>query len=144
MRPALPGAAICRTFVVVLDEGDEIVTVLGKFADEHDIGAASLSGIGALSRVNLGFWRPATKDYLITEICEQVELLSFSGNIAWLSTERRIHAHVVVGKADGTAQGGHFMEGSVYPTAEIVITELPAKMRRILDEKTGLSLLHTE
>jgi|GEM_PF-4275985 predicted DNA-binding protein with PD1-like motif len=36
------------------------------------------------------------------------------------------------------------MEGSVYPTAEIVITELPAKMRRILDEKTGLSLLHTE
>ncbi len=87
---------------------------------------------------------PARKDYLITEICEQAEVLSFSGNIAWLSTERRIHAHVVVGKADGTAQGGHLMEGSVYPTAEIVITELPAKMRRILDEKTGLSLLHTE
>src|SRR6185437_14653961 len=36
-----------------------------------------------------------------------------------------LHAHVVVGKADGTAHGGHFLGGRVWPTLEMIVTEMP-------------------
>jgi predicted DNA-binding protein with PD1-like motif len=48
---------------------------------------------------------------------------------------------VVLGKADGTALGGHFLEGRVWPTLEMIITEMPAHLRRRRDEETGLALI---
>jgi uncharacterized protein len=53
----------------------------------------------------------------------------------------QVHAHVVVGRADGTAHGGHLLEAHVWPTLEVVLTEAPAHLRRELDEETGLPLI---
>lgn len=35
-----------------------------------------------------------------------------------------------VGKADGTAHGGHLLEARVWPTLELVLTESPKHLRR--------------
>jgi predicted DNA-binding protein with PD1-like motif len=43
--------------------------------------------------------------------------------IALENGKPKVHAHVVLGKADGTAPGGHLMEATVRPTLEIVTTE---------------------
>jgi hypothetical protein len=43
------------TYAVVLDTGDEVIGELGKFVREQKVEAASLTAIGAFSRVVLGF-----------------------------------------------------------------------------------------
>jgi len=71
----------------------------------------------------LGFFEPQKKDYKKIPIDEQVELMSVVGNIARDHGQPRIHAHIVVGKSDGKAHGGHLMDASVRPTLEVVLVE---------------------
>jgi predicted DNA-binding protein with PD1-like motif len=64
------------------------------------------------------------------------------GNIARGDNgEPKLHAHVVVGKSDGTAHGGHLLEASVRPTMEIVIMESSQYLRRRMREDVGAALL---
>jgi uncharacterized protein len=48
---------------------------------------------------------------------------------------------VVVGKADGTAHGGHLIEAHVRPTLEVVLVEPPQHLQRQSDPKSGLALI---
>jgi uncharacterized protein len=130
-----------KTLVVVFDKGEEVRGVLLQFAGENHIASAHLAAIGAFSRVLLGFFDRELKDYEKTSIDEQVELLSFNGNFAEFNGKPQLHAHVVVGKRDGTAHGGHLLEGHVWPTVEMIVTETPQHLRRAWDEETGLALI---
>lgn len=130
-----------RTFAVVMDTGDEVLACLRDFAKEHRLSAAELSGLGALEDVVLGYFDWQRKDYDRIPIEEQVEVLNLTGNIALKDGEPKLHPHVVVGKADGTAHGGHLLEARVRPTLEVVITESPAHLRRESDPETGLALI---
>jgi len=69
-------------------------------------------------------------------------VLSFTGNIVQKEGKPRLHAHVVIGKADGTAHGGHFLEGRVWPTLEMIVSEMPVHLRRSQDEESGLALIN--
>ena len=130
-----------RTFVLVCDRHDDPVEALTAAAKRFDLQAASLSGIGAFSGVTLGFFDRARRDYIRRVIREQVEVVSLLGNIALDQGEPRVHAHVVVGRADGTALGGHLLGGSVDPTLEVTLVESPATLRRRTDPSTGLALI---
>jgi len=55
--------------------------------------------------------------------------------------EPKIHAHVVVGKKDGTAHGGHILEARVWPTLELVLTQSPRTLARRSDPVSGLALI---
>ncbi len=130
-----------RTFVLVCDRADDPVEALTAAAKRFDLRAASLTGIGAFAAVTLGFFDHARRDYRRRVIREQVEVLSLIGNIALDRGEPRVHAHVVVGRADGTALGGHLLEGVVDPTLEITLVEAPATLQRRTDPATGLALI---
>jgi predicted DNA-binding protein with PD1-like motif len=52
-----------------------------------------------------------------------------------------LHAHVVVGKADGTAHGGHLLAAVVRPTLEVILVESPRHLQRRHDAETGLALI---
>lgn len=81
--------------------------------------------------MTLGHFEPSAKEYKRIAIQEQVELLSFMGDIAPDDKgQPQLHAKVVIGKSDGTACGGHLFEASVRPTMEIVIVESPWDLRR--------------
>jgi predicted DNA-binding protein with PD1-like motif len=56
----------------------------------------------------------------------------------------KVHAHVVVGKRDGTAHGGHLLGARVRPTLEVMLTEAPAHLRRSFDPKSGLALIDVD
>jgi predicted DNA-binding protein with PD1-like motif len=130
-----------RTFVLVCDPHDDPVEALTAAAKRFDLRAASLSGIGAFSGVTIGFFDRSRRDYIRRVIREQVEVLSLLGNIALHQGEPRIHVHVVVGRADGTALGGHLLGGSVDPTLEVTIVESPTTLQRRTDLATGLALI---
>jgi hypothetical protein len=55
--------------------------------------------------------------------------------------EPKVHTHVVVGKADGTAHGGHLIEAHVRPTLEVVLVEPPQHLQRQSDPESGLALI---
>jgi uncharacterized protein len=130
-----------RTFVVVLDTGDEVTKCLLHFAKEQRLSAAEFTGLGALRDVALGYFDWQKKDYERIPIDEQVEVLNLTGNVALADGEPRLHPHVVVGKADGTAHGGHLLEAHVRPTLEVVVTESPSHLQRESDPETGLALI---
>jgi predicted DNA-binding protein with PD1-like motif len=130
-----------KAWILVFDTGDEVATKLNRFASEQNIPSASFKAIGALSSVKLGWFNWQMKRY---ETCvaldEQVELLSFIGDIAEDKGEPKVHAHVIVGKSDSTAHGGHLQEAVVRPTCELVITESPVHVRKQMD-KSGIALI---
>ena len=55
--------------------------------------------------------------------------------------EPKVHAHIVVGKSDGTAHGGHLLEARVRPTLEVILTESPRHLHKRFDPESGLALI---
>jgi predicted DNA-binding protein with PD1-like motif len=130
-----------RTFAVVFSTGDELGEGLLRFAREHRVRSAEVSGIGGLSEVVLGFFEMEKKEYLRIPIREQLEVMSLLGNISEFEGAPRVHAHIIVGKSDGSAWGGHLLEGHVRPTMEVFVSETGGELRRKKDDETGLPLL---
>jgi uncharacterized protein len=141
MKSKLINDAPQRTFAVVFDKGDDVLENLLAFAKEHRLTAAEFTGIGALSDLVLGYFDWQEKDYKRIPIDEQVEVLNLTGNVALADGEPKLHPHIVVGKADGTAHGGHLLEARVRPTLEVIVTESPAHLQRRSDPETGLALI---
>ena len=141
MTSTLLDATGPRTWVLIFDKGDEPVAGLTAFAKAQKLGAAHFTAIGAFSDVTLGYFDRAKRDYKKIPLHEQVEVLSLLGDVALDKGEPKVHAHVVVGRADGEARGGHLLEAHVWPTLEVVLVESPRHLRKRHDPETGLALI---
>ncbi|MDB6019737.1 MAG: hypothetical protein JWR19_4226 [Pedosphaera sp.] len=131
-----------KTFILVFETGDELAEGLRLFANEQKLSAASFKAVGALSSVRLGWFSWESKKYeLSVQLDEQIELLSLIGDVALKDGEPQVHAHVVIGKKDGTAHGGHLLEAHIRPTCEVVLVESPAHLQKRIDPDSGLALI---
>ena len=133
-----------RTFAVVFERGDTVMEPLLGFLREESIGAARLSGIGALESVTLGFFDWDSKEYEKHQVDEQLELLSLVGDVALTDDGPQVHAHAVLGRRDTTALGGHLIDARVRPTLELIVEEPPTHLRKRVDDETGLALIAPE
>jgi predicted DNA-binding protein with PD1-like motif len=141
MRAKAIGSGCERTWALVFATGDEVVSLLTDFARREHLRAARFTAIGAFRDATLGYFDWASKQYEKIPLREQVEVLSLVGDVALEGDAPKIHAHVVVGKRDGTAHGGHLLEAHVRPTLEVMLTESPANLRRMFDPESGLALI---
>lgn len=141
MRSKILNDAAERTWALVFDMGEEPVSLLTRFAEEHRIAAARFTAIGAFSEVVVAYFDWEKKDYLRIPIREQVEVLALVGDVALSEQRPKLHAHVVLGKRDGTAHGGHLLEARVRPTLEVVLTESATWLARRYDPQSGLALI---
>jgi len=131
-----------KTFAIVFDTGDEVVANLLAFAKEQKLAASHFAGIGACERVTFGFFELGSRDYKKIQINEQVEVMSLIGNICLEeSGEPKVHAHIVIGKPDGTAHGGHLLGAHVRPTLEVFLVESSKPLRRKMNAEVGLALI---
>src|SRR4051812_5833173 len=89
-----------RTFVVVFETGDEAMRGLTSFAKEQGLSGSHFTAIGAFSSAVVAYFEWASKEYRQVPIDEQVEVLSFAGDITIEDSAPKVHAHVVLGKAD--------------------------------------------
>ena len=133
-----------QTIVLVFDSGEEPVSALTRYAQEHALDASRFTAIGAFDQAVLGYFDWERKTYMENAIFEQVEVLSLIGNIALDGERPKVHAHVVVGKRDGSTLGGHLLRARVRPTLEVVLVESPRYMKRVFDPHTGLALIDLE
>ena len=130
-----------KTFALVFNTGGEVVSGLLDFARSHHLDSSHFTALGAFSDVIVGYFDWEKKDYKRILLPEQVEVLALVGDIALSQGEPKVHAHVVVGKADGTAHGGHLIEAHVRPTLEVVLVESPQHLQRQSDPESGLALI---
>src|SRR5438067_9324820 len=126
-----------KTFALVFDTGDEVMHNWKKFHQENRLNASQFTAIGAFSNAVLGFFSVQKRDYKNIPINEQVEVLSLLGDMTLGDHGPAVHAHVVLGKSDGTAHGGHLVEAHVRPTLEVILTEAPKHLHRLTDAVTG-------
>ena len=125
-----------------MEKGERVGDGLKKFIKENKVESGVFWAIGALSSVKLSFYDLPTKTYLPYEINISVEVVSMSGNIAWMGGDVIIHCHGVFSDKEGKTTGGHFDEGVVGPTLEIMLFVSEEKIQRLLNEEIGLNLLN--
>ncbi len=130
-----------RTFVLALDKGDEVHEQLAKFAAEQKVVAGELRGIGGFSEVTLAYFEKKTMEYEPIPVREQVEVVSIAGNFTLADGKPKVHAHVVIGKKDGSTLAGHLLSARVWPTLELFVTTYSTPVERKTDPETKLPLL---
>ena len=132
-----------RVHALVFDVEDEAVSTLTSFAEERQIEAAHFTAIGAFREAVIAFFDWETKSYEEIPVDEPVEVAAMTGNVARMEGAVRVHAHVVLGRRDGSALAGHLVSGRVRPTLEMMFVEERANIVRTIDESSTLPLLDT-
>lgn len=131
-----------QTYALILDQGEEAMAALRRFADEQRLEAAHFTAIGAFADATIAWFDWDRKEYKKIPVREQVEVLMLAGDVSLKPDgSRQVHAHVVLGTSEGNARGGHLIEAHVRPTLEVIVTEAPAHLRRRHDPASGLDLI---
>jgi uncharacterized protein len=99
-----------RAAFVSLERGEDLLEGLNRAVAAMGIEAATLQVIGGLEEATVGYFDPATKRYLPTST-GHVEICAGMGNVSIRDGKPFIHLHLVLSGPDGTAMGGHAMEG---------------------------------
>lgn len=138
---SIEGAAD-RTFVLILDQGEEAFKTITEFANQQGISGASVSAVGAFAEARVGWFDLAAKKYKPIPVGEQCEVLSLLGDVAEGDDGKAsLHLHAVLGLKDGSVRGGHLISGSVRPTLEVTIRETVAHLRRKKRPDLGIALI---
>lgn len=123
-----------RTYILVLDEGDEAFKCITDFAESENVTVASITAIGAFRSAKIAFFEFENRNYWKIPVEVQSEVLSMLGDVA-IDDDGKVslHLRVVFGFSDGSTKGGHFLQDHVRPTLEV----MRARHLPISGESTG-------
>jgi hypothetical protein len=125
-----------------IERGAPLIDAIVACCRERAIGAAWLTGLGAVSDVELGYYDLAARSYLRARLDGVFELVSLIGNVAWVDGAPIVHAHAALGDRDCRLRGGHLFAATVAVTVELQLQPLAsAPVERALDPGVGLKLL---
>jgi uncharacterized protein len=141
MRHKILNDAGERTYALIFDIGDEPMSLLQHFCEEHEVTAARFTAIGAFRGAVLGYFNWERKEYDRIPVDEQVEVLSLIGDVALSDGKPKIHAHAVLGRHDGSTRGGHLLAAQVRPTLEVLLVESPAWLKRTMNVEARIPLI---
>lgn len=130
-----------RRFVLRFDKGEEFFSVLTEFLKQNQISAASFTGIGTVSEVELGYYNAYLKQYRKKPVLENLEIVSLIGNTAMVESNPVIHCHGSFSRTDFSVVGGHVFKLTVLATCEIFLIKLDGEMKREDNAEFGLKLL---
>lgn len=123
-----------------LDMGDEVHPSLVQIAERERIFGGWLSGIGAASEVELGYYDLERKDYDRLQMEGDVEIASASGTLGLVDGKPFVHLHAVVSDRRCETRGGHLFRAVAAATLEFVIFVADKPIERTRDEETALNL----
>ena len=123
---------------------EDVNEQIKKACKNHNVKTAVvISGIGQLKKTQIGYFKQKG-DYSKETFNKPLEILSLTGNICKEKDDYVLHLHTVLGEENKNATGGHFMEGTIGVTGEIVILKTDIIAKRKDDDKTGLKMLSFE
>jgi len=129
-----------RVLVLVCDKGEEAVDVIGRALIDYDVRAAQVTAVGGFSGGEVGYF-DREQGYVPISVAEQVEVLSLLGDVADRDGTPSLHVHTVLGRRDGSTIGGHLMRGEVWPTLEVIVTEVAPELAKRIDPETGVAII---
>ena len=130
-----------KIYFIRIDSGEEIVTELQKVCEENQIRLGKISGIGAVRKATIGFFKMNEKQYHSTVLKGDFEITSLSGNIATMNNKIYLHVHINLADEKNQTFGGHLNEAIVSATCEVIIEEFEGEVNRQLDKNIGINLL---
>jgi len=133
-----------KLLFVRLFPNEDVHWELKKICRKHKVETAVvLSGLGQLKQFQLGYYKEEG-DYTPQEFQKPHELLSLTGSISNQEGEYNLHLHAVLGDEEKNVVGGHLISAKVEVTNEIVLLKTDLKIKRILEETTGLEGMFLE
>ncbi len=117
-----------HTYEVRFGTGDEILSGLTEFAEQHHVVSAHITGIGGLISAKLGWGSDKVPGMKEIDVDSKCELVSLTGNISMRGQHPYVHLHGVVALSDGSTKGGHVIEMHVDPIAEIYVVTTAAPL----------------
>ncbi|MBA3724415.1 MAG: DNA-binding protein [Candidatus Levybacteria bacterium] len=127
-------------FILRLERGEEVLSVLKIFCQDHRIKNASVSGIGSIESPTLAHYTVDTKKYSEKELVGVYEVTALLGTVALFEKQPLLHLHITLGDESMQAFAGHLVSGTVSATLEVIITVLPSAFEKEHDEEIGLKL----
>jgi uncharacterized protein len=123
-----------------IKKGDDLIPVLTAILKETRIYAGTITGIGAVTGAELGYFNAQTKSYEKIQVRENLEIVSLKGNISTKDNEVFPHLHAVLSKKDFSVVGGHLFAGIVYAFEFEIMVFAGKPFIREFDQATGLFL----
>ena len=129
--------------IVRIDPGEKIMESLLRYIGERpdEIPSGFLTGIGATSSCEIGWYDLSDEEYKTRVIDENCEITTLIGNITWVEGKPLVHAHITLGKQDYSIIGGHLVEGTISVTGEIWIHQSDLVFTRTPSRFKGLKLI---
>ena len=144
-----------KNHVIILERGEDVIPALEKYCAEHGITAGVFTGIGAVNKIEIGYYEFEKREYHFRSEAGDFEVASMNGNVALFDPEGGfasdgaggkpfIHAHAVLSRCDKTLEciGAHIKKASVAVTLEVFLTEMNVGLTRKHDDFIGLKLLN--
>lgn len=130
--------------IIRLFPNEDIHEKIKEACKKHDADTVVvLSGLGQLKQFQLGYFKEKG-NYVPEDFTEPHELLSLTGNISKQAEGYEFHLHATLGNEKKKVVGGHLIKGRVEVTNEIVLLKTDLKLKRRLEESTGLKGLSLE
>ena len=126
--------------LISLDPGDKINENLEKVAVLESLQSAWISGIGAISDIEIGYFEPAKKDYDHRKFEGEFELISLLGNISLKEGKHFAHTHITFSDTMYRVYGGHLFDAKITAAGEFLMTKSEIPLQRKFNEDVGLAL----
>ena len=125
-----------------LEKGDRLIEFTQKIATAENVKMASINGIGACSKIEMGYIDLSIKEYVFKTFEGNLEILQATGNITLKNGEPFPHIHISVSNDECKAFGGHLNEATISATFEGVMQIIDLEIHREFNEDLGLSLMN--
>jgi len=111
-----------NNYLLVLKRGQPLIASLTAFMQKEKLPGASLSGIGAVEKIEIAYYDLTAKKYKYKKFEPSMEVLALTGNVGYFENKPIVHAHIALGGPDFMVHGGHVKEAEVSLILEIFIT----------------------
>lgn len=129
-------------WIVRIEKGELLVEQLTELVKHEQIQGAWVSGIGAATDAELGYYELEHKTYAWKRMNQLLEITSLQGNVAWRDGKPYIHLHGSFSDQHMNAFGGHVRELQAAGTIELLLHAWNKnQLTREKDKDTGLNLL---
>ena len=127
-----------------LPHDSDLLEEITQIINEKNIRTGSISIIGAIYGLKIGFFKQDEKKYVFLDDIysdKPFEIAGCNGNISIKDGKPFPHLHIVASDRQGNCYGGHLMNGTKVFACEFVIHEFAGEeLVRGIDEVTKLPL----
>ena len=125
-----------------LEMGDKLIDSAQKIAVAENVKLASIMGIGACSKIEMGYFDISIKEYVFKTFDGNMEILHATGKITMKDGNQFAHIHISVSDEECKAFGGHLNEATISATFEGVMSIMDDEVSREFNADIGLSLIN--